>query len=67
MLVKRPAGLLVIDFKTDNIAAGEVDERAEVYRRQLELYSRAVAAILAGKSVGKWLYFLTPGCAIEVK
>jgi ATP-dependent helicase/nuclease subunit A len=67
MLVKRPAGLLVIDFKTDNISAGEVDERAEVYKQQLELYSRAVEAILGDKSVRKWLYFLTPGCAIEVK
>ena len=66
LLVKRPDGLLVIDFKTDRITAEEVSERAELYRRQLELYGRAASAILKDKVLGKWLYFLTPGCAIEV-
>ncbi len=66
MLVRTPRGLLVIDFKTDKITSGEVSERAEFYRRQLELYGRAAGAILKNKLLGKWLYFLTPGCAIEV-
>ncbi len=66
MLVKTKDGLLVIDFKTDNIIAGEVGERAELYRQQLELYSRAASAILKAKVLGRWLCFLTPGCAIEV-
>jgi len=67
LLVKRPDGLQVIDFKTDRITAEEVSERAELYRRQLELYSRAASAILKSKIIAKWLYFLTPGCAIEIK
>ena len=66
MLVQTPQGLLVIDFKTDRIAADQVPERAELYRRQLELYSRAAGAILKTEILAKWLYFLTPGCAIEV-
>jgi ATP-dependent helicase/nuclease subunit A len=71
MLVQTADGLVVIDFKTDNITAGsatgkEVSERAELYREQLELYGRAAGAILKSKVLGKWLYFLTPGCAIEV-
>jgi len=66
VLVKRPDGLLVIDFKTDRITAEEVSERAKSYRRQLELYGRAASAILKEQLLNKWLYFLTPGCAIEV-
>ncbi|MBA7643461.1 ATP-dependent helicase/nuclease subunit A [subsurface metagenome] len=66
MLVQTPQGLAVIDFKTDNVSAEQAQERARVYREQLELYSRAASAILKSKILGKWLYFLTPGCAIEV-
>jgi len=67
MLVQTPKGLVVIDFKTDDITAEEVTERAELYRRQLELYGRAASAILKAKLLGKWLYFLTPGCEFESK
>ena len=66
MLVKTPRGLLVIDFKTDRITAGEVSQRAEFYRRQLDLYGRAASAILKTKLLAKWLYFLTPGSAFEL-
>jgi len=67
MLLRTPRGLVVIDFKTDKVTAGEVNQRAELYRDQLELYSRAASAILKSESVAKWLYFLTPARAIEVK
>jgi ATP-dependent helicase/nuclease subunit A len=67
MLVLTPDGLVVIDFKTDRINAEKVSERAELYRRQLELYGRAASAILKSKIIGKWLYFLTPGCEVEVE
>jgi ATP-dependent helicase/nuclease subunit A len=66
MLVKTPAGLLVIDFKTDRVTEREVAERAELYHKQLEHYGRAAGAILKTKILGKWLYFLAPGRAIEV-
>jgi len=67
MLVRRPEGLLVIDFKTDRVTAEEAPERAGLYRKQLELYGRAAEAIGKRKIHGKWLYFLTAGCAIEIK
>jgi len=57
---------VVIDFKTDKITAGQAEERAGLYRRQLELYSRAACAILKEKSAGRWLYFLTPSVSVEV-
>ena len=71
MVVQTPEGLLVIDFKTDDVTAGsatgkEASERAGLYREQLELYGRAAEAILKAKIIGNWLYFLTPGLAIEV-
>jgi ATP-dependent helicase/nuclease subunit A len=66
MLVKTPEGLLVIDFKTDRVSEVGVAERAELYREQLEHYSRAAGAILNTKILSKWLYFLTPGCAVEL-
>jgi len=66
MLVKTPQGLLVIDFKTDQLTADRVHEQAKLYRRQLELYSRAASAILKDKLLAKWLYFLTPACGIRI-
>jgi ATP-dependent helicase/nuclease subunit A len=67
MLIQTPQGLVVIDFKTDDISTGQVAGRAELYRQQLNLYARAASAILKSKSVSKWLYFLTPGCGIKIK
>ena len=66
MLVRTARGLVVIDFKTDKITTGQVQERAELYRRQLELYSRAASAILKHKPAERWLYFLTPRVSVEV-
>jgi ATP-dependent helicase/nuclease subunit A len=66
MLIQTPQGLVVIDFKTDNVTAKQVAERAELYRHQLDYYSRAASAILNQKLLGKWLYFLTPASAMEV-
>jgi ATP-dependent helicase/nuclease subunit A len=66
MLIQTSQGLVVIDFKTDDVTAKEIAERAELYRGQLELYGRAAEAILKTKIIGKWLYFLKPGCAVEV-
>ncbi len=67
MLVEKRDGLVVIDFKTDNVTADEVGERAELYREQLELYGKAASAILKKPIEGGWLYFLKAGCAIEIK
>jgi len=67
MLIQTPQGLVVIDFKTDDISAGQVAGRAELYRPQLNLYARAASAILKSESITKWLYFLTPARAVEIK
>lgn len=67
MLIRTPQGLIVIDFKTDNISPGQAPQRAELYRGQLDLYARAASAILKVPIAGKWLYFLAPRRAVEIR
>ncbi|MBW7992223.1 MAG: helicase-exonuclease AddAB subunit AddA [Planctomycetes bacterium] len=66
MLVRTPKGLVIIDFKTDRITPGQVTKRTELYRQQLEYYSRAASAVLKSECIAKWLYFLAPRVSTEV-
>jgi ATP-dependent helicase/nuclease subunit A len=66
LLIKTPDGLVVIDFKTDDVSPDQLPHRAELYRRQLDLYAQAAESILGQKILGKWLYFLKLGRAIQV-
>ncbi len=67
MLIRTTHGLVIIDFKTDNISSKQVPQRAELYRQQLELYAEAASEILKEKLLAKWLYFLTPATEFEIK
>jgi len=66
LLIRSPQGLVVVDFKTDNVTAAQVRERAQLYRQQLELYGKAASAIFNDRVIAEWLYFLTPCCAIKL-
>jgi ATP-dependent helicase/nuclease subunit A len=66
LLIKTPKGLLVVDFKTDDVSADEATQRAESYRPQLDLYAQAAAAITGQNVLSKWLYFLKPDCEFQV-
>ena len=66
LLIKTPKGLIIIDFKTDDVSAAQVPARAAIYRRQLDLYAQAASAITGGNTLSKWLYFLRPAVPIEV-
>jgi ATP-dependent helicase/nuclease subunit A len=66
LLVKTPKGLVVIDFKTDDVSADGATKRAELYHGQLDLYAKAASIILGQKIDSKWLCFLRPGCEVEV-
>ncbi|WP_295735687.1 3'-5' exonuclease, partial [uncultured Oscillibacter sp.] len=60
-------GLTVVDFKTDRVRTPpEVEDRAEVYRPQLEAYSLALSRVLDRPVTRRLLYFLVPGQAVEV-
>jgi ATP-dependent helicase/nuclease subunit A len=66
MLIQTKDGLIVIDFKTDKVTAQQAPQRADLYRGQLELYSRAAEAILKCETIARWLYFLTPRVSAAV-
>ena len=66
MIIQEPEGLIIIDFKTDRISASQIQERANLYKRQLDLYGQAAESVLKTKVISKWLYFLTPQIGIEV-
>lgn len=66
MVIPTPAGPVVIDFKTDNVNADNINLQAESYYQQLRLYAKAASAILEKKIAGTWLYFLRPGCAVSI-
>jgi ATP-dependent helicase/nuclease subunit A len=66
LLAKTPDGLIVIDFKTDRVSGPGVAKRAESYRGQLDLYAKAASAIRGEKVLEKWLYFFSPGQALQV-
>ena len=67
MLIQMSEGLIIIDFKTDNITAVETTGRAELYRRQLELYAKAASSIIKSESIAKWLYFLSIYRSFEIR
>jgi ATP-dependent helicase/nuclease subunit A len=66
MLIQTPDCLVIVDFKTDKVTQKQVNQRTELYRGQLEMYSRAAQSIIKAKTISKWLYFLNPQIAVEV-
>lgn len=60
MLVVRPEGLVVIDFKSaSGFGKG-------TYEDQVRFYGRAAEGILKRQVVGKWLYYMGGAGAVEV-
>jgi ATP-dependent helicase/nuclease subunit A len=66
LLLVHEQGLHLIDFKTDRVTPEQVPQRVDLYQNQLRLYSRAAQVILKQEVLGQWLYFLSPGLAVEV-
>ena len=66
MVVLTGQGAQVIDFKTDRVAADQIQGRASFYRDQLLLYGKAVEQCLECPVRGLWLYFLAAGRAVEI-
>ena len=58
--------ITVVDFKTDRVYPGTVQARAEEYRGQLEVYTKALSEVM-GRQVGKrYLWFFAVGEAFEI-
>jgi len=59
-------GITVIDFKTDRVTEATVSARAEEYRGQIQVYSRALS-VLTGRPVArKVLWFFALNRAVEL-
>jgi ATP-dependent helicase/nuclease subunit A len=56
----------IADYKTDDVAAEDAPARADRYRSQAEIYSRAVTSALGIPSLSFQFIFLRPGVAVDV-
>lgn len=64
--VEKNGAYTIIDYKTDHVTGAAVQQRAELYRSQVNAYAEALTEI-TGKPVEKRiLYFLHPGTSIEL-
>lgn len=66
MLILTPKGHTIVDFKTDRVTADTAPQKAEHYREQIRLYSLAAESILKTKTLGGYLYFLSPALTVKV-
>jgi ATP-dependent helicase/nuclease subunit A len=57
----------LVDFKTDAVPAGLLDERVAVYRPQLALYSQALSRIYRRPVTDCWLYFIGLGEPVNLQ
>jgi ATP-dependent helicase/nuclease subunit A len=61
-----PEEIWLLDFKTDQIKASELAERAEHYRQQVALYSDAMKKIYNRPVTEVWLHFLALGKTVNL-
>lgn len=59
-------GLVVVDFKTDYVNPGEEAAKAETYRTQLEVYTRALSEITGKDVIRRYLWFFRTKTAIAL-
>lgn len=59
-------GLIVLDFKTDRVAPGQEQQRAEAYRSQLMTYKQALQRIFQLPVKETLLYFLATGETVSL-
>jgi CRISPR/Cas system-associated exonuclease Cas4 (RecB family) len=59
-------GGVIVDYKTDDVAAGDAHSRAEAYQLQLRYYALAVEKLTGSAPAEAWLHFLRPDVAVRV-
>ncbi len=65
-LILNEGKLTIIDYKTSQITASDVDAKVKLYKPQVELYATAMSDILRCPVESVWLYFTEPNSAIRV-
>jgi ATP-dependent helicase/nuclease subunit A len=56
----------VLDFKTDEMKASEVESKVKLYQPQLSLYAQALSRTYKRPVSQCWLYFLSLGQAVKI-
>jgi ATP-dependent helicase/nuclease subunit A len=60
LLLRHGDSVVVIDYKTDNITADQIEGRKEMYQPQVLLYRDAIQKLTGLRVGGVYLIFLTP-------
>jgi len=61
------AGSVIVDYKTDDISAQDVESRAAAYKLQLRYYALAIEKLTGTVPAEAWLHFLRPDVALRVE
>jgi ATP-dependent helicase/nuclease subunit A len=59
--------IILVDYKTDSVKGGEVNNIIEKYKSQLDYYGRALKATLGTQVKESYLYLFSSDEAVEVK
>ncbi len=65
-LIETPAGLVILDFKTDRLAPEQLQARIDIYARQVKLYAKAAQEITKLPVRSTQLCFLSLEKTIDV-
>ena len=60
-------GPVIVDYKTDDIAAHEAAARASAYELQVRYYALAIEKLTGALPSEAWLHFLRPDVAVRVE
>jgi ATP-dependent helicase/nuclease subunit A len=66
LVVLLPEEIWLVDFKTDEVRAGELPSKIKMYSPQLKLYARALAKIYSRPVSACWLHFLSQNRSVLV-
>jgi ATP-dependent helicase/nuclease subunit A len=66
LAVLLPEEIWLVDFKTDELRAGDMPAKAGIYTPQLKLYARALAKVYSRPVTACWLHFLSQKCSVPV-
>ncbi|HEX3889449.1 MAG TPA: helicase-exonuclease AddAB subunit AddA [Verrucomicrobiae bacterium] len=67
LVVLLPKEIWLVDFKTDEVRANELEGKAKTYAPQLKLYASALEKIYSKPVTNCWLHFLSAQKTVDVK
>ncbi|MGI8965643.1 MAG: 3'-5' exonuclease, partial [Limisphaerales bacterium] len=62
-----PGEIWLLDFKTDEITKGELEEKTAFYKSQIALYAEAIGRIFHRPVTQCWLHFLKNGATVSMQ